>query len=128
MRPTAKKIFAKSKLARRKKLKINRYGKMITSLKKKAKRKTKKVRGKDIWSLYILRCGDGSFYTGITNNLDKRFKAHQTGRGSHYTKTHLPVEKIYSESCGDRSAALIREYEIKKWPKKKKERFVAENI
>lgn len=80
--------------------------------------KKKKRSGK--WSLYILKCADGSFYTGITNNLERRFKMHQAGKASRYTRSHGPVEMLYSEKCGDRSSALIRECEVKEWPRSKK--------
>ncbi len=72
------------------------------------------------WSLYILKCSDGSFYTGITNDLERRFKMHQAGKASRYTRSHGPVEMLYSEKCGDRSSALIRECEVKEWPRAKK--------
>lgn len=62
---------------------------------------------------YILRCRDGSLYTGITNDLERRLSAHQRGKGGHYTSTHLPVELVYTEEIGDKGAALRREYEIK---------------
>jgi putative endonuclease len=73
------------------------------------------------WSLYILKCCDGSFYTGITNDLERRFKMHQAGKASRYTRSRGPVEMLYSEACGDRSSALIRECEVKEWPRAKKE-------
>jgi predicted GIY-YIG superfamily endonuclease len=78
----------------------------------------------DKWSLYILKCNDGSFYTGITNDIERRLKMHQEGKASRYTRTRGPVEMLYSEKCGDRSSALIRECEVKEWPKKKKEALV----
>ena len=77
------------------------------------------------WSLYILKCSDGTFYTGITNDLERRLKMHQTGKASRYTRTRGPVEMLYSETCGNRSSALIRECEVKEWPRKRKESLVA---
>jgi predicted GIY-YIG superfamily endonuclease len=77
------------------------------------------------WSLYILKCSDGSFYTGITNNLDRRLKMHQAGKASRYTRTRGPVEMLYSETCGNRSRALIRECEVKEWPRERKEKLIA---
>ena len=59
--------------------------------------------------VYILRCGDGSLYTGCTNDLPRRLRAHQSGRGAKYTRSRLPVELIYQEPAADRSAALRRE-------------------
>ena len=99
-----------------------KYKRMLRGLKK--KRGGRKIHGEE-WSLYILQCSDGSFYTGITNNLERRFKMHQAGRASRYTRSHGPVEMLYSEPCGDRSSALIRECEVKEWPKKKKVALVA---
>lgn len=64
--------------------------------------------------VYILRCGDGSLYTGWTNDLAARVKAHQEKRGAKYTKARQPVELVYSENCADKSAALRREAQIKK--------------
>lgn len=65
------------------------------------------------WKLYILRCRDGSLYTGITTDVEKRFLAHNAGKGAKYTRSRKPVELVYSENCGDHSAALKRELEIK---------------
>ena len=81
-------------------------------------------KNRDKWSLYILKCSDGSFYTGITNNLERRLKMHQDGKASRYTRTRGPVEMLYSETCGNRSGALIRECEVKEWPRTKKERLI----
>lgn len=111
------------------------YKRMLAGLKKKAAAsRRKKSRDKPSvsacspgtpWSLYILKCADGSFYTGVTNNLQRRFKMHQAGKASRYTRSHGPVEMLYSETCGDRSSALIRECEVKEWPRAKKERLIA---
>ena len=65
------------------------------------------------WKLYILRCGDGTLYTGITTDVEKRFAAHSTGKGAKYTRGRGPLELVYSECCADHSAALKREMEIK---------------
>ena len=65
------------------------------------------------WKLYILRCRDGSLYTGITTDVQKRFAAHNAGKGAKYTRGRGPLELVYSEDCGDHSAALKRELEIK---------------
>ena len=62
---------------------------------------------------YILRCGDGSFYTGWTNDLEKRVKAHQSGKGGKYTRAHQPVELAWFEAFADKCDAMRREYEIK---------------
>lgn len=65
------------------------------------------------WKLYILRCRDGSLYTGITTDVEKRFEAHNSGKGAKYTRGRGPLELVYREECGDHSAALKRELEIK---------------
>ena len=72
------------------------------------------------WKLYILRCGDGSLYTGITTDVPKRLEAHRSGKGAKYTRGRGPLELVYSEDCGDHSAALKRELEIKALPREEK--------
>lgn len=73
-----------------------------------------------IWYLYILRCRDGSLYTGITTDVEKRLEAHRCGKGAKYTRGRGPLELVYREECGDHSAALKREIEIKKLEKMQK--------
>lgn len=63
--------------------------------------------------VYILRCGDGSLYTGITNDLERRVAVHNSGKGGKYTRSHLPVESVYWETVPDKSTALRREWAIK---------------
>lgn len=65
------------------------------------------------WKLYVLRCCDGSLYTGITTDVEKRISAHNAGKGAKYTRSRKPVELVYYEECTDHSAALKREIEIK---------------
>ena len=74
--------------------------------------------------VYFLRCGDGSLYTGWTNDLEQRLAAHQSGKGAKYTKGRLPVEMVYSEELEDKSAALKRENELKKLKKAEKELLI----
>ncbi|MFA7255181.1 MAG: GIY-YIG nuclease family protein [Candidatus Omnitrophota bacterium] len=100
------------------------YKRMLAGLEKKKKASRRKKTSSGKWSLYILKCGDGSFYTGITNDLERRFKMHQAGKASRYTRSHGPVEMLYSEKCGDRSSALIRECEVKEWPRTRKEKLI----
>ena len=64
--------------------------------------------------VYMLRCGDGSLYTGSTDNVAHRLKVHQSGKGAKYTRSRLPVALVYREELPDRSAALRREAAIKK--------------
>ena len=66
-----------------------------------------------IWCLYILECSDGTLYTGITNDFERRLSEHQDGKGAKYTRGRRPVKLVYSEECGDRSVASKRESEIK---------------
>ena len=66
------------------------------------------------WFVYMLRCGDGSLYTGCTNDLVRRVAAHQSGRGAKYTRSRLPVSLVYREEAVDQSAALRREVAIKR--------------
>ena len=72
------------------------------------------------WYLYILRCGDGSLYTGITTDVEKRFEAHNSGKGAKYTRGRGPLELVYREICQDHSHALKRERQIKALPREKK--------
>lgn len=76
------------------------------------------------WKLYILRCGDGSLYTGITTDVGKRLETHRSGKGAKYTRGRGPLELVYSEDCGDHSAALKREMEIKALTKTQKEALI----
>ncbi len=72
------------------------------------------------WLVYMLRCRDGSLYTGITNDLPKRLKAHAAGKASRYTRSRLPVRLAYEEQQASKSAALKREAAIKKLPRRTK--------
>jgi len=78
------------------------------------------------WLVYILRCHDGSRYTGITNNLTKRLKAHSAGKASRYTRSRLPVRLVHTEPQWSKSAALKREAAIKKLRRVAKERLMNE--
>ncbi len=63
--------------------------------------------------VYILRCGDGSLYTGITTDLERRVAVHNSGKGAKYTRSRLPVTPVWWEKVPDKGAALRRELEIK---------------
>lgn len=78
-----------------------------------------------MWYVYLLRCDDGSFYCGITTDLERRTEEHNRGRGAKYTRSRTPVEVIYVEPAEDRSSALRREYAIKQMPRAEKEALVA---
>ena len=75
---------------------------------------------KSMWHLYILECGNKSLYTGIAKNIDQRVKTHNSGQGSAYTRSHLPVKCVYKESHQNYSKALKRETQIKSWSREKK--------
>lgn len=70
--------------------------------------------------VYILKCADNSLYTGWTNKLDKRIKAHAEGKGAKYTKARLPIELVYFEEYEDKREAMKREYAIKQLKRKEK--------
>jgi putative endonuclease len=74
--------------------------------------------------VYILRCRDGSYYTGYAMDIDKRLAEHQTGTACKYTRGRTPVELIYLEETDSKSEALQREYQIKRLNKKQKENLI----
>ena len=76
------------------------------------------------WFVYILRCADGTLYTGITNDLTRRCEQHNAGTASRYTRSRLPVEFVYQETQSNRSVATKRELEIKALSRKKKEELI----
>lgn len=76
------------------------------------------------WFVYILRCGDETFYTGITTDVEKRFAVHSSGKGAKYTRGRGPLEIVYREECADHSAALKREVQIKKLSREEKEKLI----
>jgi predicted GIY-YIG superfamily endonuclease len=77
------------------------------------------------WYVYVVRCADSTLYTGVATDLHARIAAHNAGRGAKYTKSRLPVTLVYEEIVEDRSAALRREYEIKRLPPDAKRALVA---
>lgn len=77
---------------------------------------------------YILKCSDNTFYTGYSNNLDKRLEVHNSGKGAKYTRGRLPVELLYFESFESKSQALKREYAIKQLTRKQKELLIMDKI
>ena len=72
------------------------------------------------WYIYIIECNDGKLYTGITNNLERRVKEHNSGNGCRFTKYRIPVKLLYSEETSGRPEALKREARIKKLPRQEK--------
>lgn len=73
---------------------------------------------------YIVRCKDNSLYVGWTNNLEKRMKAHNDGKGAKYTKPRRPVELVYYEVFSTKQEAMSREYHLKKLSHKEKEQLI----
>jgi len=73
-----------------------------------------------MYFVYIMECDNKSLYTGITNDLDRRFRQHKSGKGGHYTNSRKVVKIVYTEEYPDRSSALKREAEIKGWRREKK--------
>lgn len=72
------------------------------------------------WSVYILRCGDGTLYTGVTNDVAARLETHRVGLGAKYTRGRGPLELVYSEVCADKVTAFQREYAIKRLSRQEK--------
>jgi len=98
------------------------YKKMLSLME--AKEKGKRSGRREPWYLYILRCRDGKLYTGVTKDLERRFKMHNAGRASRFTRVRLPVEMLHQEKLKNRTAALIRECAVKALPRQKKEALI----
>lgn len=79
------------------------------------------------WCVYMLRCRDGTLYTGSTNDLTRRLAAHNAGTGAKYTRSRLPVTLAYTEPCADRSTALRREYALKQLTRAEKEALIRQS-
>jgi len=73
-----------------------------------------------MYYLYILLCKDGSIYTGVTNNIKRRFSEHKNKKGGHYTSSHQAIKIIYKEEYSTQKEALKRERQIKGWRREKK--------
>jgi putative endonuclease len=81
-----------------------------------------------MWFVYILRCADGSFYVGETNDVDKRLADHNRGRGGKRTAARRPVRMVYAEELADRETALARERQLKRWSRAKKKALIAGDL
>lgn len=81
---------------------------------------------KDKHYVYILECSDGSYYTGYTNNLEKRIEMHQVGKGAKYTRGRTPVQLLFSEVYESKTEAMQSEYRIKQLTRKQKEVYMYE--
>jgi len=77
------------------------------------------------WSVYVLRCHDGSLYTGATNDLVRRLEQHAIGKGSRYTRSRLPVKLVYEERAKNKGVALRREAALKRLTRAEKLALVA---
>ena len=73
---------------------------------------------------YILRCADGTLYTGWTNDLARRLKTHNEGKGGKYTRSRLPVELVYAEEFATKEEAMRREWRLKRLPRAEKLRLI----
>ena len=80
-----------------------------------------------MWYLYILKCRNGAYYTGITTDLEKRIERHNSGKGAKYTRSNRPVELVYRETYNSESEARKREAEIKSWPRAQKDQLIKHN-
>ena len=78
-----------------------------------------------VWWVYILRCGDGTLYTGIATDVERRFREHADGRGAKYTRGRGPLTLVYREAQSDKGAALRREAAIKRLPRAEKLALIA---
>ena len=72
------------------------------------------------WWVYILRCGDGTFYTGVATDVAARLETHRSGKGAKYTRSRCPLELVYTEKCEDKPSAFQREYAIKQLKRSEK--------
>mgnify|MGYP001617044979 CR=1 FL=1 len=73
-----------------------------------------------MWYVYIIKCSDGSLYTGVTTDIKRRMNEHNANKGASYTQGRTPVSLVHNENHPDRSRALKREASIKSWPRNKK--------
>ena len=82
------------------------------------------IKDENAWYCYVMQCADHTFYTGITNDLEKRLTAHNNGTASKYTRCRLPVQLVYSEPHASRSTASKREAQIKQLSRAQKQAFI----
>lgn len=85
------------------------------------------LKSKEHWYLYILLCDNGSYYTGITKDLQRRFNQHKLGKGAKYTKRNPPKKLVYFENHSDHRAAARKEVEIKKLSHLQKKALIKNN-
>ena len=80
------------------------------------------------WFVYIVECSNRSLYTGITNNIERRLKKHNSGKGGYYTRSFSPVKLLWTEQQPNKSFALKREAQIKSWDRTKKQALLTNSI
>ena len=76
------------------------------------------------WLVYMLECADGTLYTGITNDLERRIRQHNAGTASRYTRSRLPVELVYSQEFPSAHQAFLRERQVKGWSRANKQALI----
>ena len=86
------------------------------------------LRSDGAWSVYVLRCSDGTLYTGVTTDVARRLRMHERGRGARYTRGRGPFELVYTETRLARGAALRREAELKRLPRRAKLALAGPNL
>jgi putative endonuclease len=101
-----------------------RYKTMLKGMQEKA-RPAPRGAAVERWFLYILECCDGTLYTGVTTDVQRRFEQHNAGKAARYTRTRLPVTLRYWEKCGTRTDALVRECAVKALKRPLKEKLIA---
>ena len=100
------------------------YRRMLRRMKAKEEEPAPNASAGAIWFLYILECCDGSFYTGVTTDIDRRLRKHQEGTASRYTRTRRPIVLVYKEKCGTRSQSLARECAVKSLSRRRQGRRI----
>lgn len=101
------------------------YRRMLRVMEAKEEQPAPNATAGAIWFLYILGCCDGSFYTGVTTDTDRRLREHQEGTASRYTRTRRPIVLVYQEECGTRSRSLSRECAVKSLSRRSKEELIS---
>jgi putative endonuclease len=101
-----------------------KYRRMLRGMKAQEEQSSPARAAGAVWSLYILQCRDGSLYTGVTIDVDRRLREHQQGTASRYTRTRRPLVLVYREECGSRSQALSRECAVKALNRQRKNELI----
>lgn len=90
------------------------------------KKQIAEIPGADGWTVYILECGDGTYYTGIARDLEKRIGEHRSGKGAKYLRGRGPLEIVFSKKVESHGSALKYEIKIKKLPRPKKTTLISD--